>query len=60
MALWKEFKNKPSEKAFQDWIINKKDGERVSINIRIASDIRRNIFEEIWSDGYDYSDISEK
>lgn len=44
MALWNEYKGKPSEKVFHDWILSKKDGEKISINVRIGTDIRRQIF----------------
>lgn len=60
MALWKEFKGKASEKAFQDWILSKKDGEKIAINLRIGTDIRRQIFSEIWTEGYDFKGISDK
>lgn len=60
MQLWKEFKNKPSEKALEDWILPKKDGERSSLNQRINNEIRRQIFEEVWPENYDFTNISEK
>lgn len=59
VALWESYRNTPCEKALYDWVLIKREGERSTINLRIGSDIRRQIFEQVWNENYDYSCMSE-
>jgi hypothetical protein len=43
-----------------NWIQKKKEGGKALINPRISSDIRKQIFETVWSNNADFSNLSVK
>ena len=60
IKLYKNFKNTDNYNIFLNWVQKKREGGKMQINNRISSDIRKNIFNEIWDENAEFSKLSNK